>query len=225
MNRKNKRLRQGARRTAEWIDITIPIKSGMVHWPGDPSVRIKRKLDMNRGGKCNVSFLSMGSHAGTHMDPPLHFIHSGTSLDRMPLQISIGPARVIRIRNPKQVTADELRLHQIQPGERILFKTRNSERVWKTDSFIKDFVFISEEAAKYLALKKICLVGIDYLSVGGFFENGDRIHQILLRSGVWILEGINLSSVREGKYELVCLPLKIQNSDGAPSRALLRALE
>ncbi|HTL47736.1 MAG TPA: cyclase family protein [Verrucomicrobiae bacterium] len=208
-----------------WLDVTVTIKDGMVHWPHDPAVRIQRKLDMRRGDKCNVSLISMGSHTGTHMDPPFHFVEKGTSLDRMPLEAGIGPARIVEIKNPRAVTLDELRLKNIRAGERILFKTKNSARCWKTDEFIKDFVFIAEEAAEFLARKKPLLVGVDYLSVGGFFEDGARIHRTLLKAGIWIVEGLNLSRVREGNHELICLPLKIQNSDGASCRAVLRPMK
>ena len=206
----------------KWIDISVSLHSGMVHWPDNPPVKIERLKDMNRGAVCNVSVMSLGAHTGTHMDAPLHFFKNGKSLDKLPLEAAIGPARVVEIKDREMVRPDELRAHNLRRGERILFKTRNSSRCWKTDAFIKDFVYISREAAQHLVDRGIRTIGVDYLSVGGFHRDGLETHRILLGAEVWIIEGINLSKVKPGNYELVCLPLKVLGSDGAPARALLR---
>lgn len=205
---------------AKWIDISISLKSGMVHWPGDPAVSIKRVLNINKGDDCNVSRLSIGSHTGTHMDAPLHFLRKGKGLDQMPLDATIGPARIIEIKDQESIKAEELKTHKIQRGERILFKTINS-RYRKSNKFRKNFIYIAQDGARYLARKHVCVVGIDYLSVGGFYKDSLETHRALLRAGIWIIEGLNLSKVKAGKYDLVCLPLKILNSDGAPARAVL----
>lgn len=209
---------------SEWIDVSVPLRTGMVHWPGDPAVVIRRTADMERGAPANVSRLSMGSHTGTHMDAPLHFLPTGRGLDAMPLDTTVGPARVIAIAHPQAVTREELARHRIRHGERILLKTRNSRRRWERDAFIKDFVAIAKDAARYLAGRRIRCVGIDYLSVGGYDDDGADIHRTLLTAGIWIIEGLNLSRVPPGSYELICLPLRMVRSDGAPARALLRSL-
>ena len=206
----------------KWIDISVSLHSGMVHWPDNPPVKIERLKDMNRGAVCNVSVMSLGAHTGTHMDAPLHFFKNGKSLDKLPLEATIGPARVVEIKDREMVRPDELRAHNLRRGERILFKTRNSSRCWKTDAFVENFVYISREAAQYLVDRGIRTIGVDYLSVGGFRRDGLETHRILLGAEVWIIEGINLSKVKPGGYELVCLPLKVLGSDGAPARALLR---
>jgi arylformamidase len=206
----------------KWIDISVSLHSGMVHWPDNPPVKIERLKDMDKGAVCNVSVMSLGAHTGTHMDAPLHFLKNGKSLDKLPLEATIGPARVVEIKDREMVRPDELRAHNLRRGERILFKTRNSSRCWKTDAFIEDFVYISREAAQYLVDRGIRTIGVDYLSVGGFHRDGLETHRILLGAEVWIIEGINLSKVKPGNYELVCLPLKVLGSDGAPARALLR---
>jgi arylformamidase len=205
-----------------WVDISVVIKPGMVRWPGDPEIRKEPFLDMNRGDVCNVSSLAFGSHTGTHMDAPLHFIKNGLSLDTMPLDATIGPCRVIEIKDRESIKLREIENQRIRPGERILFKTRNSRHAWKTDNFVEDFVYISKEAAAFLATAKVRTVGIDYLSVGGFHKDGVETHHALLGAGIWIVEGLNLSKIKPGKYELNCLPIKILGSDGAPARALLR---
>jgi arylformamidase len=206
----------------DWIDVSVPMHSGMGHWPDNPPVSIERALDMGQGDAANVSKLSMGVHTGTHMDAPIHFYPTGKGIDTMPLTAAIGRARVIEISDAESIKTEELRPHQIQAGERILFKTCNSASCWQTNDFVKDFVYISSDAAQYLAERKVQTVGVDYLSVGGFFKDGAETHHALLGAGIWIIEGLNLSNVRPGFVELICLPLKIEGSDGAPARAILR---
>lgn len=207
--------------TEDWIDVSVPLRTGMVHWPDNPPVTIERTLDIERGDVANVSRLSMG----THMDAPLHFFQKGKSIHTMPLSVGMGQARVIEIRDPESIKPEELRPHQIQRGERILFKTSNSARCWQTDDFVEDFVYISQEAARYLAAKQVQLVGIDYLSVGGFFKDGVETHHALLEADIWLIEGLNLSEVEPGIVELICLPLKIEDAEGAPARAILRPVK
>jgi arylformamidase len=206
----------------DWIDISVPVFSGMVHWPDNPPVQIERVLDMGRGDVATVSKLSMGVHTGTHMDAPVHFLPGGQGIDAAPLDALIGLARVIEISDPVSITAEELSACHIQPGERILFKTRNSARCWQADDFVTDFVYISQAAARYLAAQRAQVVGVDYLSVGGYFQDGPETHQVLLAAGIWIIEGLNLAAVQPGTYEMICLPLKIVGSDGAPARVVLR---
>jgi len=129
---------------------------------------------------------------------------------------------VIRIRDRESVKVKELRKHRLRRGERILFRTINSSRCWTRKTSIKKFVYISKEAAEYLARIGIRTVGIDYLSVGGFYRDGAQTHKFLLQRGIWIIEGLNLAKIRPGRYDLICLPLKIANADGAPARALLK---
>jgi arylformamidase len=209
----------------KWIDVSVPTYDQMEHWPDNPPVQIVRMLDMNRGDVCNVSTISMGSHTGTHMDAPVHFLPGGRGIDEMPLDATIGRARIIGIKDKESIKPDELRAHAIQRGERILFKTINSDSLWNSGKFAEDFVFISQDAARYLAKIGILVVGVDYLSVGGFKKDGVETHRALLEAGIWIIEGLNLSSVEPGNYELICLPVKIKGCDGAPARALVRKLE
>jgi arylformamidase len=134
-------------------------------------------------------------------------------------------ARVIEIRDTESIQREELEFHHIQQGERVLFKTVNSARCWQTDTFLEDFVYISQEAAHYLAAVGVQTVGIDYLSVGGYTKDAVETHLALLGAGIWIIEGLDLSQVDPGTYELICLPIKITGSDGGPARAILRKRE
>jgi arylformamidase len=208
-----------------WIDVSVRLRTGMVSWPGDPPARISHALDLERGDPCTVSLLEMGAHTGTHMDAPAHFVRGGVGIDEMPLDAAIGSARVIPIRDRKSIKPDELVRHGIRRGERVLFKTHNSDHGWDTDSFFEDFVYLSAAAAQYLVERQVRLVGVDYLSVGGFRADGKETHQALLKAGIWIIEGLNLKWVRPGRVQLVCLPLKIAGGDGAPARALVRPMD
>ncbi len=197
----------------------------MVHWPGDPAFQRDLVHDQTKGAVCTVSRVTMGVHTGTHMDAPLHFLEGGISIDEMPLDATIGPARVIQIRDRKSIGSAELAEHQLEVGERVLFKTANSDNLWSKDEFEEDFIFIARDGADYLAERGVRLVGVDYLSVGGFKEDGVETHQALLGAGIWIIEGLNLSGVEPGAYELLCLPIKLTGAEGSPARAILRSIE
>jgi len=206
----------------QWIDVSVPLRKGMVRWPGDPPFELERVYDMARGDRSNLSRIALSAHSGTHVDAPLHFLDGGAGICDMPLDVAVGRARVIEISDPDSIKAAELRRHGIRRGERLLFKTRNSPRVWRTDSFIEDFVFISPGAARFLTRRGVALVGIDYLSVGGYRRGGRETHLALLQAGVWIVEGLDLSEVPPGRYDLICLPLRIDGAEGAPARVILR---
>jgi arylformamidase len=205
-----------------WIDISVPIRNAMVHWPSDPPVSIKRVKDIEQGDTANLSVISMGVHSGTHVDAPIHFIREGKGVDHIPLDTVIGRVRVIEIRDPESIKPEELARHRIRRGERIFFKTENSSYVWQKDEFVEDFVFISDATADLLVDRGVRLIGIDYLSVGSYKHDGSYVHKTLLSGGIWIIEGLNLSNVVPGKYDLICLPLRIVAGDGAPARAILK---
>jgi arylformamidase len=208
---------------SHWIDISLPLHDGMVHWPGDAPFERRKTLALADGDACNLSEIRCSAHTGTHMDAPLHFIEQGATIDSLPLDATVGPARVIEIRDPRLIRIDELERHHPSQGDRLLFKTANS-RLWRTNEFQSDYVHIPPETARYLVGIGVRTVGVDYLSVG-HGEGGDaETHRILLAAGVWIIEGINLEQVTHGNYELICLPLKILGGDGAPARALLRSI-
>lgn len=202
-----------------WIDISTPLRTGMAVWPGDPVPRIERLLRLEDGDPFNLTHLEMSAHTGTHIDAPRHYLDGAVGMDALPFDAVIGPARVVEIHDPAAVRPSELQ--PLQTGERILLKTRNSARL-AAGGFFEDFVYIARDAAEAIVAAGVRTVGIDYLSVGGFLEDTAETHLILLRAGVWIIEGLNLSAVSAGAYDLICLPLSIPGADGAPARALLR---
>jgi len=207
-----------------WIDVTLPMHNGMVCWPGDANISIRRVVDMEKGATANVTAIAMGSHTGTHMDAPLHFVNRGLSIDQMPLDTTIGRARVIEIHDAESIKIEELLPHHIHSGERIIFKTRNSLYAWQAGKFVEDYVYVSEAAAEHLVERGVKVVGVDYLSVDSYGRGGGSAHKVLLGNGVWIIEGLDLSQVSAGEYELVCLPLRLKGVDGSPARALLRTV-
>lgn len=153
-----------------WIDVSVPLKTGMVHWPGDPAASIVRVRSLERGDNCTLSAIDMVTHTGTHMDAPAHFIRGGLTLDKMPLDAVVGRARVIGIQARDCIRPEHLAGHRIRAGERLLFKTRNSARCWKQDAFVEDFVYISADAARWSGRAggsravlpgRVCAVGAD----------------------------------------------------------------
>ena len=209
-----------------WIDISIPVRNGMVHWPGDPGFqsRLHKTIGDANGSPCNHTHMSLSAHTGTQMDSPRHFIDGGITMEALALDAVLGPCRVIEIQDQTAITAAELEPHNLQRGERILFKTRNSTRSWQSDDFDEDFIYIAQDGARHITATGVQTVGVDYLSVGGFKRDGVETHVELLGAEVWIIEGLNLSAVEPGNYELACLPMKLIGSDGAPARAALRPI-
>ncbi len=206
-----------------WIDVTRPIVAGMQVWPGDPEPEIVQTRFMDKGDNYNLSKVAMSVHTGTHMDAPRHFIRDGVPMDDLPLDAVIGEVRVIQINDPVAIRAAELPA-DLSAGERILFRTRNSTELWAKPGFQEDFVYISNEAAQVLASRGVKTVGIDYLSIGGFHNDMVETHETILGAGIWVIEGLDLSQIEPGRYEMVCLPLKLAGVEGSPARAALRRL-
>jgi arylformamidase len=202
-------------------DVTVPISKDLIVYPGDPPIRIERKSTIGKNGaRANISRYSFGSHTGTHIDPPFHFIESGITVDKLPLELLMGRARVVEISNS---VIDEAALAEFDftADVRLLFKTRNSY-LWNERKFVEDYVYITPGAALVLVDNGIKVVGIDYLSVEKFGVEEHATHLTLLGANTVIVEGLDLREVSPGDYDLVCLPLKIKNGDGAPARVLLR---
>jgi arylformamidase len=203
-------------------DITLTISNSLVTYPGDPGIQITRVHSIGKDSNSNLTKLDMGAHTGTHVDAPAHFIEGGSGSETLDLNVLIGPAIVIDATKQERITAENLEHFRIPRGtERILLRTRNSE-IWKSQprEFFADFVGITRDGAEWLVEKSIRLVGIDYLSVAPFHQ-AEPTHRVLLQAGIIPIEGLDLSGIAPGSYFLICLPLKIEGSDGAPSRVIL----
>ncbi len=203
------------------IDISVWIEPDMVRYEGDPVVTVTPYRARAQGDPADVSLLSLGSHTGTHVDAPAHFLDAGATVDRLPWDALVGPALVVEIAGEGPIGRETLERHGLGGHRRVLLKTRNSG-LWALGRFSRDYMAIDVEAAGYLVAQGIRLVGIDYLSIEPWHSPGFPVHRRLLEAGVVILEGLNLSAVEPGLFELVCLPLPVRGIDGAPCRAILR---
>jgi arylformamidase len=203
-------------------DISLPISESLVVWPGDPPTRITQASHLDRGDMATVSRLDLSAHTGTHVDAPVHFVPGGSGVDSMDLNVLVGPALVVHVLTVDAISAEVLDSLSILSGiERVLFRTRNSG--WwprHEQGFREDYVGITQDGAQWLVDHGVRLVGADYLAVARY---DDLIvpHQILLRAGLIVVEGLDLSQIEPGIYQLVCLPLKIVGGDGSPTRAIL----
>ncbi len=203
-------------------DITLTITQDMVIWPGDPPVEISRVSEISKGDISNVTKMQMTAHTGTHIDAPCHFIDGGETVENIPIETLTGRVYMLHLPDAKTITLDMVKDSPIPPRtKRVIFRTSNSEQ-WSSGAkkFKEDFVALSPEAAEHLVNRGIKLIGVDYLSVAAY-DDVTPTHKILLEAGVVIVEGLDLSSVEQGRYTLYCLPIKIGGSDGAPARAIL----
>jgi arylformamidase len=209
-------------------DITVPLTNEMPTFPGDPGVQISNWYSLDKGDPANVTRLNLGAHTGTHVDAPAHFIKGASPVESLPLDVLIGKAQVVNV-PPTQTSIDKefVANHCEQGATRLLFRTRNSQ-FWSDLSlgFREDFTYLELTAAEVLVKQGVRLVGIDYLSIEQFGQKDHPTHLALLSEGVVIVEGLNLSNVPAGHYELICLPMRIRSGqgDGAPARAVLRGL-
>lgn len=203
------------------FDISVPVKNGGPVYPGNPAIRIEPHSELSKGKSSNLSSISIGSHTGTHVDAQHHFVDGGTTVDELPLNVLIGPARVIAFPDDvMSVTAALLQQHDLRGVERLLIHTRNSAFV-NDPTFHPDFTFVAPDAAEYLVSIGITLVGVDYYSIEQFRSGHHKTHRTLLTKGVVIVEGLDFSRVPPGDYTLYCLPLLLAGLDGAPARAVL----
>ncbi len=206
------------------IDISVPLDSALPTWPGSEGMKVERLSCFENGNDVNVSRLTCDVHTGTHIETSLHFLPDGESVSQIPLDILVGNAYVAYLPEADIITPDDLEILEIpDETERLLMKTGNS-RLWEEwgDMFRQDFAALNSDAAEWIVERGIKLFGVDYLSVELYREPASRNHITLLRGGVVILEGLNLSMVNAGMYELICLPIKLVGAEGAPARAVLR---
>jgi arylformamidase len=204
-------------------DISVPIRSGGIVYPGNPEIDITLQQAVAKGAGANVSAIRFGSHTGTHADASRHFFDDGQPVDQIPLDRLIGPALLVSFPdNVRAIGAAELKAHDLRGRTRILLRTRNSALL-SLKQFVPDYTYLAPDGAEYLVEKGVELVGIDYLSIEQFHSGHHRTHRTLLAKSVVIVEGLDLSSPPPGEYQLICLPLRIEGCDGAPARAVLIA--
>jgi arylformamidase len=201
-------------------DATLALKREMPTFPGDPSFEMKPIFQRSRGSAFNLSLISMGTHQGTHVDPPVHCIDSGATADQLPLEALMGPGIVLDMRGKRFIDRADLEASPIGVHVRILLKTDSGPNILKSQ-FDENYVYLTQDAARYLVELGVLLVGIDYLSVDRYSDEDLTVHRILLESGIVIVECLNLAEVPAGPCRIYCLPLKIEGGDGAPARVLV----
>jgi arylformamidase len=201
-------------------DVTVPLAPGVPVYPEDPPFSIEAVQRLG-SAPCNVSRMSLTTHTGTHVDAPAHFLAGGGTVDQLPLEILMGKTRVVEVLARERVGRADLEAHDLRDDIRVLLKTRMSGQMLK-QAFQEDHVYLSRDAAVYLAQAGIKLVGFDYLSIDRSGAEVFPAHHVLLEAGVVILEGLDLSEVSPGEYDMACLPLRVAGGDGAPARVVLR---
>jgi arylformamidase len=203
------------------LDVSLPLDTRLPIWPANPPFDLTPVKRIAEGASSNVSRLTLGTHTGTHIDAPRHMIDGAPTLDQLPLEALVGPARVVAVDTDRAIEPRHVSGDALQGSTRILFKTRNST-FWGSPQFRTDFVFLTEEAARALVTAGVRLVGIDYLSIEEFKKPGAPAHKTLLSAGVVVVEGLDLTPAEPGPYDLMCLPISITGADGAPARVILR---
>jgi arylformamidase len=201
-------------------DVTVPLRPEMPVHPGEPGPELHELKQIARGDSANVTALSLGSHTGTHVDAPHHFLDGHSTVEAMAPEGLVGPAVVVEHTELRNITAADLDLAVTQPdASRLLLKTPNG-RFWDDPAFHTDFVGLTPDAAQWLVGRRFVLVGIDYLSIEPSAP-GHPVHKTLLAAGVVILEGLDLREVPPGAYTIACAPLKVVGAEGAPARVFL----
>ena len=204
--------------TLRWIDVTMPLEDGMPAWPGDVPFSLDATERIARGGGCNLSSVTLSVHAGTHIDAPWHFIDGAPGVDELDPALFFGPARVLEIMGKTAISAEDLGTESLPP--RLLLKTMDTFSHAR-EPFREDFVALRPCAAQRLVDEGVALVGIDYLSIGLFGQEGDETHRTLLEAGIIVVEGLMLGSVPPGDCGFVALPLRIAGAEAAPCRAFV----
>lgn len=206
-------------------DVSLVMRADMPTWPGEDGPKTTPLRRIAKGDSANVSVVAFGNHTGTHVDPPVHFIDGAATVDQLPLDALVGPCRVLDFDGPGHISAKWLEGVAVpNDTERVLFKTRNSER-WRepVKPFDRDFVALDRTAARWCVDRRLKLVGIDYLSIEpqGPEKAGYPTHKALLGAGIVIIEGLDLKDVRPGDYDIACGAIKFEGGDGAPARVFL----
>ena len=207
----------------QWIDVSFPYYEGMAIYPGNPGYQRKVVQDVLRGDSATVSQFTMGTHTGTHIDAPLHAFKNGKSVDQIPLERMNGRARLLDLRGMNEITVERLRTENLCENDIVLLKTDNTER-FQGAHVLSDYTTLTYNAAEYLVDIGIKMVGIDYMTIErprGKRIDGKSIHRTLLGADIVIAEGLNLQSVNEDVYEMICLPMYLQGADGAPARVMV----
>lgn len=201
-------------------DISTPLNADLPVFPGHPRFNRDIMLSMDNGDRANVSKFQMSTHTGTHVDGTFHFINDGLTIDKVPFRSTVGPAKVFELDVLKKIDTPDIDQLGIDENDIVIFKTRNS-KLWKRREFTKDYVYITKQAAQFLAAQKVLAVGVDYIIPEAADDLSRPVHHILFKEQIILIEGLDMTGVPPGDYLLICLPIKITGGDAAPARAIL----
>lgn len=212
-------------RMSRLIDVSLPITSNTIVYPGDPAFSCRSLYSLQAGDSYGLSEMKFGNHTGTHVDFPAHVLPDGKTSSDYPIGSLIRQGRVIDMPHSiKVITADSIAATGVplQKDSTVFFRTRNSS-LWQVGRFTEDFVYLDRSAALYLRDAGVGLIGIDYISVDACHAADLPVHRILLSNGTLLVEGLDLRCAPAGEYEINCVPLNIPNMDGLPARVFLRS--
>jgi arylformamidase len=201
-------------------DATLALHENMAIFPGDPPFKMTPLFHTTMGDKFNLSTITMGTHTGTHVDPPAHYLNGGQTVDEIPLGVLIGPGKILDLTGHRELNRDILQSCDLKGVTRVFFKTDNSRKLLEPD-FQEDYVSLTLDGASYLSELGMKMVGTDYFSVETYHSPGAEVHHTLLRSGILVVEALNLAHIPAGPCTIYCLPLKILGADGAPARVIV----
>ena len=203
------------------IDISRPVAAGIPVWPGDTAYEYKRTWKIGPGCPVNVGQVTMSLHTGAHTDAPFHFDDAGADMASVDVAKYVGPCVVARIEGGGGgVTPTDLPAHvegDLRRAPRLLLRTYAA----RPSAFDVHMRHLSPELADWLADRGVVLVGLDTDSMDSFDSKELPSHRRLAARGVAILEGLDLSNVEPGLYDLVALPLRLVGADASPVRAVL----
>ncbi len=201
-------------------DATLALHEKMAIFPGDPTFKMTPLFQTTTGAKFNLSIITMGTHTGTHVDPPAHYLTGGHTVDEIPLEILIGPGKILDLTGQPELNRDVLRSCDLKGVTRVFFKTDNSPKLLEPD-FHENYVSLTQDGATYLSESGIRMVGTDYFSIETYHSLAAEVHHTLLQAGILVVESLNLAHIPAGPCTIYCLPLKILGADGAPARVLV----
>lgn len=202
----------------KFIDISRPIHTGMPVWPGDTLAEFKLVATIPDGSACNVGRLHVSVHSGTHADAPFHYNDTGLRIDEVPVEIFVGPARVVDLRGHATITTALLAAHDFTATPRVLFRSD----AWPDPAvFPSRWPLMAADVPAWLGARGVRLIGLDVPSVDSLAGGGMPLHHACDAAGLIILENLDLHAVAPGVYDLIALPLRLRGGDGSPVRAVL----
>jgi arylformamidase len=205
-------------------DITMDVEPGMLYWHEGKAPEVTTVFSIADGAPSNVTRWLIGSHTGTHIDAPRHFIEDGATVEQLPLEMFVGRTRVMDLTHigDRTITAEDIQSKGLDGVTRVLFRTTNSDKRITKKEFSKDWVGVAPCAAQLLVDAGVQLVGIDYVTVEAPEHSVEwPTHHILCGNNVIILEGAKVGEIPDGEYFMCCLPMRLKGSEGAATRTIL----